>query len=116
MEGETLFANLFELEALAHDRLSVGAFDYIAGGADDEVTMRRNREDFERIALRPRYMVDVSKIDTATTVLGDPVSLPVLIAPAAGHKLCCPDGEIATAKASQDAGTVMVLSTLSTVK
>ena len=115
MSGEVSFTNLFELEALAREELSADVFDYIAGGAEDEVTMRRNRVDFERIALRPRYMVDVSKIDTATTVLGEPVSLPVLIAPAAGHKMCCPDGEIATARAAMGAGTAMVLSTLSTV-
>jgi 4-hydroxymandelate oxidase len=115
MSDEELFTNLFDLETLAHDRLSVGAFDYIAGGADDELTVRRNRADFERIALRPRYMVDVSKIDTATSVLGDPISLPVLLAPAAGHRLCCPDGELATARAAMHAGTAMILSTLSTV-
>jgi 4-hydroxymandelate oxidase len=114
VDGEANFTNLFELDVLARDRLGAGAFDYIAGGADDEVTMRRNRADFERIALRPRYMVDVSKIDTATTVLGDRLSLPVLLAPAAGHKLCCPDGELATARAAMEAGTAMVLSTLST--
>jgi len=116
MSDEVSFMNLLDLEALARERLGKGVFDYIAGGADDEVTMRRNREDFERIALRPRYMVDVSNIDTSTTVLGDRVSMPVLIAPAAGHKMCCPDGEIATAKAAMGAGTAMVLSTMSTVK
>src|SRR4051794_3413143 len=115
MPDEALFTNLFDLEALARDRLDRGAFDYIAGGADDEVTVRRNRADFERIALRPRYMVDVSKIDTATSVLGDPLDLPVLLAPAAGHKLCCPEGELATARAANHAGTAMILSTLSTV-
>jgi len=94
--------------------MGAGAFDYIACGAEDEVTLRRNRADFERIALRPRYMVDVSKIDTSTTVLGDQLSLPVLLAPAAGHKLCCPDGELATARAAMQAGTGMVLATLST--
>jgi 4-hydroxymandelate oxidase len=116
MSDEIVLTNLLELEALARDRLSPGVFDYIAGGADDEVTMRRNRDDFERIALRPRYMVDVSNIDTSTTVLGDRVSMPLLIAPAAGHKMCCPDGEIATARAAKGAGTAMVLSTMSTVK
>jgi 4-hydroxymandelate oxidase len=116
MSGEMGFTNLLELEALAQEQLSPGAFEYIAGGADDEVTMRRNRADFERIALRPRYMVDVSNVDTSTTVLGDAVSMPVLLAPAAGHKLCCADGELATARAAQGAGTIMVLSTLSTVK
>jgi isopentenyl diphosphate isomerase/L-lactate dehydrogenase-like FMN-dependent dehydrogenase len=114
MDGEANFTNLFELEALARDRMPTGAYDYIAGGAEDEVTMRRNRADFERIVLRPRYMVDVSKIDTSTTVLGDRLSMPVLLAPAAGHKLCCPDGELATARAAMKAGTGMVLSTLST--
>jgi len=114
VDAQANFINLFELEALARDRMGAGAFDYIAGGAEDEVTLRRNRADFERIALRPRYMVDVSKIDTSTTVLGDRLSLPVLLAPAAGHKLCCPDGELATARAAMQAGTGMVLSTLST--
>src|SRR3954452_11063373 len=108
MSDEVVLTNLFELEEFARERLSTGVFDYIAGGADDEVTMRRNREDFERITLRPRYMVDVSTIDTSTTVLGDRVSMPVLIAPAAGHKMCCPDGEIATAKAAMETGTAMV--------
>ena len=90
-------------------------YDYIAGGADDEAAIRRNRRDFERIELRPRFLVDVSHIDTATTVLGEPVSLPVMLAPTAGHKLCCPEGELATARAVHKAGTAMVLSTLSTV-
>jgi 4-hydroxymandelate oxidase len=115
MAGEVSFTNLFDLEKLAYERLGVGAFDYIAGGAGDEVTIRRNRTDLERITLRPRYMVDVSKIDTATTVLGDTLDLPVLLAPAAGHKLCCPDGELATARAAAHAGSAMILSTLSTV-
>src|SRR5947207_15347364 len=106
VSGEVSFTNLFELEALARERLGAGAFDYIAGGSDDEVTVRRNREDFERIALRPRVLVDVSSVDTATTVLGVPLSMPVLIAPAAGHKLCCHDGESATARAAAAAGTI----------
>src|ERR687885_507623 len=86
------FTNLLELEALAREVMEPGAFDFIAGGAEDEVTLRRNREDFERIVLRPRVLEDVSSVDTSTTVLGAPVSLPVLLAPTAGHKLCCPDG------------------------
>ncbi len=109
------FVNLVELEALAREQLRQAHFDYIAGAADDEVTHRRNREDFERITLRPRYMVDVSNIDTTTTVLGESLAFPVLLAPAAGHKLCCPDGEEATARAAASAGIAMILSTLSTV-
>jgi isopentenyl diphosphate isomerase/L-lactate dehydrogenase-like FMN-dependent dehydrogenase len=108
------FTNLIELEDLARELLPPGTFDYIAGGSDDEVSLRRNRDDFVRIVLRPRVLVDVSEIDTSTTVLGTPVSLPVLLGPAAGHKLCCPDGELATSRAAAAAGTIMLLSTLST--
>lgn len=107
------FTNLLELEALAREALDPATFDFIAGGSDDEISLRRNREDFERIALRPRVLVDVSNIDTSTTVLGTPISMPVLVAPTAGHKLCCAEGEIATARAAEAAGTIMVLATLS---
>ncbi len=109
------FTNLLELEALAQELIEPGAFDYIVGGSDDEVSLRRNREDFDRLALRPRVLVDVSTIDTSTTVLGTHVSMPVLLAPTAGHKLCCPEGEVATAQGAAAADTLMILSTLSTV-
>lgn len=108
------FINLLELEEMARGRLAQGSFDYIAGAADDEVSHRNNRADYDRIKLRPRYMIDVSNIDTATTVLGTSISLPVMFAPTAGHKLCCPEGEKATARAAEGAGTAMILSTLST--
>lgn len=110
------FTNLLQLEALARERLDPSAFDYIAGGADDEVSLQRNRDDFERITLWPRVLVDVSNVSTSTTVLGEPISLPVIIAPAAGHKFCCDDAELATARAAAGAGTLMCLSTLSTVR
>jgi 4-hydroxymandelate oxidase len=108
------FTNLLQLDTLAKELLDPSTFDYIAGGSDDEVSLRRNREDFERWVLRPRVLVDVSNVDTSTTVLGTQVSMPVLLAPAAGHKLCCDDGELATARAAAAAGTIMVLSTVST--
>src|SRR5918912_1077645 len=79
-----VFTNLLELETLAREVMEPGVFDFIAGGAEDEVTLRRNREDFERIVLRPRVLEDVSNVDMSTTVLGAPVSLPVLLAPTAG--------------------------------
>lgn len=110
------FTNLLQLEALARERIEPAAFDYIAGGSDDEVSLRRNREDFARITLRPRVLVDVSNVDMTTTMLGEPVSLPVIFAPTAGHKLCCEDGELATARAAAGAGTIMALSTLSTTR
>jgi 4-hydroxymandelate oxidase len=110
------FTNLIELEALAREKMDRGAFEYISGGADDEFSLRRNREDFARIGLRPRYLVDVSNIDTTTTVLGEPLAFPVMLAPTAGHKLCCSEGEVATARAAASAGVIQVLSTLSTTR
>jgi 4-hydroxymandelate oxidase len=106
--------NVFDLEAIAREKLSRDALDYYAGGAHDEVTLRDNRAAFERVSLAYRVLVDVSRRDLATTVLGQPVSMPILVAPTAFHRLATPEGERATARAAGAAGTVMILSTLST--
>jgi len=108
------FTNLLELEDLARANIPKDAFEYIAGGAEDEVSLRRNREAFGRWALRPRVLVDVSTRDTSTTVLGAPVSMPILVAPTAFHGLVHPDGELATSRAAADARTVYVASTIAT--
>src|SRR5881394_3623582 len=100
--------NLFDYEALAQTRLDIAAWHYYAGGSDDEVTLHANREAFARIRLLPRVLVDVSKCHTRTTVLGAPISMPVMIAPSAFHGLACPEGERATARAAGEAGTLMV--------
>lgn len=105
--------NLREFEALAAARIAQPAWDYYRSGACDEVTLRRNEQAFADIALRYRVLVDVSRRSTAARVLGRDLALPVLIAPTAFHKLAHPDGEIATARAAAQAGTIMVLSTLS---
>jgi 4-hydroxymandelate oxidase len=105
--------NLFECEALARAKLSRMAFDYYASGACDEITLRENRAAFDRIALHHRVLVDVSSRDLSTTVLGQKVSLPVLIAPTAFHGLAHPEGELATTRAAGAAGTIIVVSTLS---
>jgi 4-hydroxymandelate oxidase len=105
--------NVLELEAIARERIPKEAWDYYASGAEDEVTLRQNRAAFERLTLAYRVMVDVSHRDTATSVLGHPVAMPVLTAPTAFHRLACPDGELATARAAGAAGTIMILSTLS---
>ena len=106
--------NVFDFEELARERLSRQAFDYYASGAQDEVTLRGNRAAYERVALAYRVLVDVSRRDMTTTVFGQPVSMPVLVAPTAFHRLATEDGELATARAAGAAGTVMILSTLST--
>jgi len=106
--------NLFDLEASAREKLSREAYDYYASGAHDEVTLRENRAAFDRLSLAYRVLVDVSRRDMAATVLGQPVAMPVLVAPTAFHRLATPDGELATVRAAGAAGTVMILSTLST--
>ncbi|MBW4575281.1 MAG: alpha-hydroxy-acid oxidizing protein [Aphanothece sp. CMT-3BRIN-NPC111] len=106
--------NLFEYEKLAAKHLSQMAWDYYTSGAWDEITLRDNRAAFEQFKLRPRMLVDVSQRDLSTTILGNFIQMPILIAPTAFQCLAHPEGEIATAKAAAKLGTVMVLSTLAT--
>ena len=103
-----------DFERLAEERLEPGAFGYYAGGAGDELALRENVEAWRRLRLRPRVLVDVAEVSTATTVLGTPVSMPVLVAPTAIQRLAHPDGEVGMARAAAAAGTVMCLSTLAT--
>ncbi len=107
-------ANVLDFEAIARDRMGRAFYDYYAGGAEDERTLAANRGAFGEVFLRPRVLVDVSRIDTAASVLGSPVSMPVIIAPTAFHRLAHPDGELATARAAGKAGTLMVASTIAT--
>ena len=102
--------NLFEFEALARGRLSKEEYDYIAGGATDELSVDRNRRAFESWALRPRVLRDLSALDLSTTVLGTKVSLPVLIAPCGAHKRAHPEGELATYRAAARCGTILAVS------
>ena len=112
---ESRLLNVWDYERVAEDRLDPAAFGYFAGGANDEWTLGENLAAFRRWVLRPRMLVDVSGVTTATTVLGTEVSLPVLVAPMAFQGLAHPDGEKAMARGAAAAGTVMCLSTLSTV-
>jgi 4-hydroxymandelate oxidase len=108
--------NLRELQDLARERLTPLAYDYYASGAHDERTLRENVSAWERIAIHYRVLVDVSKRDASTTVLGTRVSMPVLVAPTAFHGLACGDAELATARAAGRSGTVMILSSLSNTR
>jgi len=105
--------NVAETEALARAVLATATYAFFAGGAADGRALRANREAFERRLLRPRVLVDVSRRTTATTVLGRPVELPVLVAPVALQTLLHPEGELATARAAAGAGTVMCASAIS---
>lgn len=106
--------NLDDYEAQARATLPAAAFDYIAGGSDDEVTLRANRTAFAARRLRPRVLVDVRQPQTATTLLGTPVTTPIFVAPASAHRLAHPDGELATARAAARLGTIMTVATLAT--
>jgi len=106
--------NLLDYESLASQQLSQMAFDYYASGAWDEVTLRDNRAAFDRFRLRPKMLVDVSKRDLTTTILGHILQFPLLIAPMDFQCFANPEGDLATAKAAAKAGVGMILSTLAT--
>jgi 4-hydroxymandelate oxidase len=103
-----------EYEAIARERMERSAYDYYAGGSGDERTLAANRSAFDRIRLRPRVLVDVSVVDVRTSVLGQPIDFPVVLAPTAFNRLAHPDGETAAARAARASGTIMIGSTLST--
>ncbi len=106
--------NLFEYEEAALRRLTPMARDYFMSGALDEITLRENRAGYDRIALRYRILAGVGERDHATTVLGAPLSWPLLIAPTAVLRLADPDGEVAVARAAHAAGVIQVVSALAT--
>ena len=103
--------NLYEYEARAQQVLPHNAWDFIDAGAMDEVTTRRNRTAFDALSLRPRFLRDVSNRDISTTVMGDKISLPVMLAPCGSHMLAHPEGELATARGAGMSDTTMILST-----
>lgn len=107
--------NLFEYERAAREQTDAAAWGYLCGGANDEITVGDNRRAWDEIAVRYRTMVDVTTRSLATTVLGTPVSLPVLIAPTAMQKLVHPDGELGMARAAALAETLMIVSTTATI-
>jgi len=106
--------NLYDYETIAREKLTPMAYDYYASGAHDEITLAENHAAYDRLKLRYRVLRDISRRDISTTVLGHQLRMPVLVAPTAFHKLAHPDGEVATARAAGAAGTLMILSTLST--
>ncbi|CAI0545004.1 unnamed protein product [Linum tenue] len=106
--------NVMEFEEIARQKLPKMVYDYYASGAEDQWTLKENRNAFSRILFRPRILVDVSNIDLTTTVMGFKISMPIMIAPTAMLKMAHPDGEYATARAASAAGTIMTLSSLAT--
>ncbi|MCC6536668.1 MAG: alpha-hydroxy-acid oxidizing protein [Bryobacterales bacterium] len=103
--------NVFDFEPVCKARVLKTSYDYVAGGADNEWTLRRNREAFDKWAFRPRMLVNTAALDLSTTLFGTRVEAPILIAPTAGHGQMTADGELATARAAAATKTLMVLST-----
>jgi 4-hydroxymandelate oxidase len=106
--------NLHELEPLARGVVAPATWDYIAGGSWDELSLAESVAAWRRRTLRPRVLVDVANVTTATTLLGMPTAMPVAIAPTAGHGLVHPQAEVATARAAAAAGIPFTLATMST--
>ena len=106
---------LADFEPLARLVMDPAAFDYVAGGAWDELSLADNEAAWRRRRLRPRVLVDVSRVDASTTMLGQPASLPLAIAPMAAEGLAHPDAEVAVARAAADAGVPFILSTMSSL-
>ena len=106
--------NLYEYEARAREVMEHSAFDYYAGGANDEISLERNHRAYDEVSLRYRVLRDASRRDLSTAVLGTELEWPVLIAPTAFQRLAHPDGEVAMARAAGNLGTTMVVSTMAT--
>jgi L-lactate dehydrogenase (cytochrome) len=102
-----------DLRAAARRRLPRALFDYIDGGAEDEVTMRANTADFQRYRFQPRALVDVSHRDQSTTVLGIPVASPLILAPTGFTGMFWPRGEAVAARAAGRKGVIFTASTMS---
>jgi len=103
--------DVFDFEPVMHKNVPPAHFGYMASGVDDDVTLRANREGFLKFQLRPRRLVDVSKIDMSVEILGEKYASPIIIDPTGGHKAYHPDGEEAVARAAKAGDHLMILST-----
>jgi len=103
--------DVFDFEPVMHKNVPPAHFGYMASGVDDDVTLRANREGFLKFQLRPRRLVDVSKIDMSTEILGQKYQSPIIIDPTGGHKGYHPDGEEGVARAAKVGDHLMILST-----
>jgi isopentenyl diphosphate isomerase/L-lactate dehydrogenase-like FMN-dependent dehydrogenase len=105
--------NIADLRRLAHRRLPRAVFDYLDGGAEDEVTLRENIRAIEEIYFRPRNAVALSECDLGVRVLGHDLAFPAMLAPIGYSRLLHPGGEVAAARAAGEVGIGYILSTIS---
>jgi isopentenyl diphosphate isomerase/L-lactate dehydrogenase-like FMN-dependent dehydrogenase len=108
--------NVADFERAAAEKLEAGVLGYFAGGAGDEETLRDNVVAWRRWRLRPRVLAGLAEVSTEVELLGEPLAMPILVAPVAYQRLVDPEGEIGMARAAAEAGTAMCLSTLATTR
>ncbi|MDA0988548.1 MAG: alpha-hydroxy acid oxidase [Chloroflexi bacterium] len=108
----TEFVTIQEVVQAARHNLNQGTWGYLSGGSESETTLRRNRLAFDRLAFRPRVLVDVSTIDTATTLLGHKMRIPVVLAPVGSQQVFTPEGGAAATRAADEFGILDVVSSV----
>lgn len=113
-EQDETVVTIDDIQRLGEARMDTATRSYIASGAEREQTLKENTAAFSRLRFKPRSLVDVSSIQTGTTVLGHRISFPVGFSPSAAHMVAHKDGEFGTAQAARDAGTLMIVSAMST--
>ena len=106
--------DVFDFEPVMKKNVPPAHFGYMATGVDDEVTLRANRDGFRKFELRPRRLVDVSKIDMSVEILSTKYDSPIVIAPAGSNRAFHPDAEIAVARAAKAGNHLQILSTVAT--
>src|SRR5690242_16205322 len=104
--------NVFDFEPVARQNVPPAHFGYMASGIDDEVTLRANREGFLKFQLRPRRLVDVTKVDMSADILGTKYSSPIVIAPVGGNRSFHDDAESGVARAAKKGDHLQILSTM----
>ena len=107
------YTNNQQIIQAAHESLDQDIWDFIAGGTESETTLRRNRQALDRLALRPRMLRDVSRIDTGGKLLGHQLRIPVILAPMGNMKKMHPDGALEAARAAAAFGTIQAISSTS---
>ena len=113
IENPKQAVNVFDFEPVCRQNVPPAHFGYMAAGIDDEQTLRANREDMLKFRLRPRRLVDVSKVDMSTEILGVKYNSPIMVCPVGGQKAFHPEGEIAVAKAAKAGNHLQILSNVS---
>lgn len=108
--------SLADFESLARNRISHGAWERVQGGAADEITVQWNREAYQHIRLRPRVLVDVSKLDTRVKLFGQELPFPILLSPTGAQGFVYPNGDLAVARGAGAARAILVISSSASLR